>query len=99
MAGPRQLPSPEAFNLRRQELQQRAAALRVTARTRRTQLDEGLRDAIQVVRTTLIDLVQATAQKYDANVVIQKSDLVWADKRMEFTDEVDRKSTRLNSSH
>ena len=88
MAEQRQLLSAEAFNQRRQELQDRAASLQITARTRRTQLDQGLRDAIQVVRATLIDLVQATAQKHGANVVIQKSDLVWADARMEFTDEV-----------
>ncbi len=88
MAEQRQLLSPEAFNQRRQELQKRAAALQVTARTRRTQLDQSLRNAIQVVRTTLIELVQATAEKYGANVVIQKADLVWADTRMEFTDEV-----------
>ncbi|MFN4088439.1 MAG: OmpH family outer membrane protein [Alphaproteobacteria bacterium] len=88
MAEQRQVLSSEAFNQRRQQLQERAAALQLTARTRRTQLDQGLRNAIQIVRETLIELVQATAQKHGANVVIQKSDLVWADARMEFTDEV-----------
>lgn len=88
MAEQRKLQTAEAFDQARRDLQERAAALQVTARTRRTQLDQGLRNAIQVVRTRLIALVQATAEKYGANVVIQKSDLVWADKRMEFTDEV-----------
>ena len=88
MAEQRKLQTAEAFDQARRDLQERAAALQVTARTRRTQLDQALRNAIQIVRTTLIELVQATAQKYGANVVIQKSDLVWADKRMEFTDEV-----------
>jgi len=88
MAEQRKLQTAEAFDQARRDLQERAAALQVTARTRRTQLDQALRNAIQVVRTTLIQLVEATAQKYGANVVIQKSDLVWADKRMEFTDEV-----------
>lgn len=88
MGEQRKLQSAEAFDQRRRELQERAAALQVTARTRRTQLDQALRNAIQVVREQLIELVQTTAQKHGANVVIQKSDLVWADQRMEYTDEV-----------
>ncbi|SRR5690606_12890823 len=88
MAQQRQVLSPEAFNQRRQELQQRASALQVKARTRRTQLDQALRDAVQVVRNRLLKIVETVAQRHGANVVVQKSDLVYADDRMEFTDEV-----------
>lgn len=88
MAQQRQVLSPEAFNQRRQDLQQRASALQVKARTRRTQLDQALRDAVQVVRNRLLKIVEAVAQRHGANVVVQKSDLVYADDRMEFTDEV-----------
>ena len=84
----RQLLSPEAFNQRRQDLQQKAAALQVKARTRRSQLDGALRNAMQTVRGTLVQIVQNIAQRHGANIVVQKSDLVFADQRMEFTDEV-----------
>lgn len=88
MAQQRQVLSPEAFNQRRQDLQQRAAALQVKARTRRSQLDQALRDAVQEVRARLLKIVEAVAQRHGANIVVQKSDLVYADSRTEFTDEV-----------
>lgn len=88
IAQQRQLLSPEAFNQRRQDLQQKAAALQTKARTRRSQLDAALRNAMQTVRGTLVRIVQNIAQRNGANIVVQKSDLVFADQRMEFTDEV-----------
>lgn len=88
MAQQRQLLSPEAFNQKQQDLRQRAAALQTKARQRRSQLDQALRNAMQTVRGTLVRIVQGIAQRNGANIVVQKSDLVFADQRMEFTDEV-----------
>ena len=84
----RQVLSPEAFNQRRQELQQRAAALQAKTRTRRSQMDQALRTAFQQVRNRVIRLAQASAQRRGANMVIQKSDLVYFDPSMEVTDEI-----------
>src|SRR5690606_34478055 len=62
IAQQRQLLSAEAFNQRRQDLQQKAAALQVKARTRRSQLDQALRNAMQTVRATLVRIVENVAR-------------------------------------
>ncbi|HEX2280772.1 MAG TPA: OmpH family outer membrane protein [Thermomicrobiales bacterium] len=88
MAQQRQVLSPEAFNQRRQDLQNRVNTLQQKTRARRQQLDGALRNAMTTVRNTLVRIVQGIAQRNGANLVLQKSDLVFADQRMEFTDEV-----------
>jgi Skp family chaperone for outer membrane proteins len=88
MSQQRQVLSPEAFEQRRRDLQQRAAALQAKARTRRSQLDQALRTAVTTVRTRVIRLAQGSAQRRGANIVMQKSDLVYFDPSMEVTDEI-----------
>ena len=88
MAQQRQVLSPEAFNQKRQDLQNRVNSLQQKTRARRQQLDGALRNAMTTVRNTLVRIVQGIAQRNGANLVVQKSDLVYADQRMEFTDEV-----------
>ena len=88
MTQQRQVLSPEAFEQRRRDLQQRAAALQAKARTRRSQLDQALRTAVTTVRTRVIRLAQGAAQRRGANMVMQKSDLVYFDPSMEITEEI-----------
>ena len=88
MAQQRQVLSTEAFNQKRQDLQNRVNSLQQKTRARRQQLDGALRNAMTTVRNTLVRIVQGIAQRNGANLVVQKSDLVYADQRMEFTDEV-----------
>lgn len=84
----RQLLTPEALQQKREDLQKRASALQATARDRRLQLDEAMRDAVGIVRDKLVEIVADISKRHGANVVMQKSDLVWADTKMEYTDEL-----------
>jgi outer membrane protein len=88
MAQQRQVLSADAFNQKRQDLQNRVNSLQQKTRARRQQLDGALRNAMSTVRGTLVKIVQNLAQTNGANIVVQKSDLVYADPRMEFTDPV-----------
>jgi len=84
----RQLLTPEAMQQKRDDLQKRASVLQATARDRRMQLDEAMRDAVRIVRDKLVEIVADMGKRHGANVVMQKSDLVWADSKMEYTDEL-----------
>ena len=87
--------SADAYSEREQQLRQRFIVEERHVETRRKILEQSFTDAMNVVRDNLVTIVQAAAQEKDANLVIVKQQVLWADKTLDITDEV---LARLNKT-
>jgi len=84
----RGLLSKEAYKAKAQELRGKLAELRSTVQRQRVVLDRARSEAVRQVRLKLLDVARGLAREHGANIVIQKSALVWADEdTMELTEE------------
>ncbi len=78
----------EAYNEREQQLRQKFIAVERHVDMRRKLLDQGFTDAMNVVRDQLLALVQTIAHEKNANLVLVKQQILWADSTLDVTDEV-----------
>lgn len=90
--------TPEAFNERRRELQQRAAEVQREAQTRRRQLDQAAREAMRQVEAVLMEVVDELMAENGINIVLPKSQGVRTVPEMEITQRVlERVNERVTS--
>ncbi len=80
--------SPEAFNQRRQQFEQRVAEVQRTVQARRRQLEGAMQNSMTQVNTAVVQSVQDIATARGATLVLPKSQIILVDKSMEVTDEV-----------
>jgi Skp family chaperone for outer membrane proteins len=80
--------SPEAFNQRRQQFEQRVAEVQRTVQARRRQLEGAMQTSMSQVNTAVVQSVQDIATARGATLVLPKSQIILVDKAMEVTDEV-----------
>ncbi|MCK6453822.1 MAG: OmpH family outer membrane protein [Alphaproteobacteria bacterium] len=80
--------SPEAFNQRRQQFEQRVAEVQRTVQARRRQLEGAMQSSMTQVNTAVVQSVQDIATARGATLVLPKSQIILVDKSMEVTDEV-----------
>ncbi len=84
----RGLLSKEAYKAKAQELRGKLAELRSTVQRQRVMLDRARSEAVRQVQLQLLHVARDLARERGANIVIQKSALVWADEEtMEFTED------------
>ena len=86
--------SAEAFEKKRQELDQQAATLRRDVQTKRQQLDRMFQTSMNTVRTTLLQVIDEIANERKATLVLTKSQVLLAAKEYEITEEA---LNRLNA--
>ncbi len=80
--------APDAYQERAQKLREKVASLQRGVQRRSTLLDRARAEAMRSVQRRLFEVVRELARKLGANLVVQKSALVWADEEaMEFTDD------------
>ena len=92
LADQRSVLAPDAYDRKLKDLRERLTALQEEARKRGVALDRARAEAVLRVRQSLFEVVRDLAKKQGANIVIQKSALVWADEEgMERTEEVLRR--------
>jgi outer membrane protein len=80
--------SPEAFNQRRQQFEQRVAEVQRTVQARRRQLEGAMQTSMTQVNAAVVQAVQDIATARGATLVLPKSQIILVDKAMEITDEV-----------
>lgn len=80
--------SPDAFNQRRQQFEQRVADVQRQVQSRRRQLETAFQNSMSEVNKAVVDAVQEVAVEHGANLVLPKTYIVMVDKAMELTDEV-----------
>ena len=92
LADQRSVLAPDVYDRKLKDLRERLTALQEEARKRGVALDRARSEAVLRVRQSLFKVVRDLAKKQGANIVIQKSALVWADEEgMERTEEVLRR--------
>lgn len=92
LADQRSVLAPDAYEKKLRDLRERLAALKEEARKRGLALDRARSEAVLRVRQVLFEVVRDLAKERGANIVVQKSALVWADEEgMERTDEALRR--------
>ena len=92
LADQRSVLAPDVYDRKLKDLRERLAALKEEARKRGGALDRAHSEAMLRVRQSLFEVVRDLAKEQGANIVIQKSALVWADEEgMERTEEALRR--------
>ncbi|MGQ0674934.1 MAG: OmpH family outer membrane protein [Rhodospirillales bacterium] len=80
--------SPEAFNQRRLQFEQRVSEVQRQVQARRRQLESAMATSMTEVNRAVVDAVQEVATAHGANLVLPKSQIILVDKAMEVTEEV-----------
>ena len=92
LADQRSVLAPDAYDRKLKDLREKLVALKEEARKRGVALDRARSEAELRVRQSLFAVVRDLAKEQGANIVIQKSALVWADEEgMERTEEALRR--------
>jgi len=86
--------SGDAYADREQQYRQRLLSVERDVQARRRVLDQALNDSMGVVRSTLLEVVNAVAHEHGANLVLNKQQVLWTDISIDMTNEV---LTRLNT--
>lgn len=90
--------SPEAFQQRRQQFEQRVAEIQRAVQARKRQLDEGYAQSMEQVRVALVEIVADIAKERQATAVLSKSAIVLAEKNIDISeDALNRLNQRLTS--
>ena len=79
--------SAEAFEKKRQELDQQAGTLRRDVQTKRQQLDRMFQTSMNTVRTNLLQVIDEIANERKATLVLTKSQVLLAAKEYDITEE------------
>ncbi|HET8729153.1 MAG TPA: OmpH family outer membrane protein [Alphaproteobacteria bacterium] len=85
--------SDEDFLQRRRQFEGRVTEAQRTAQVRRAALDQAFEAAMDEVRSTLLEVIAEIAREEDANLVLSRSQVVLADRELDFTAEA---QNRLN---
>jgi Skp family chaperone for outer membrane proteins len=78
----------QAYSDREQQLRQRFSTVETHVQSRRKVLDQSFTDAMNAVRSALLDVVDKVAHERGANIVIVKQQALWTDMPLDITDEV-----------
>ena len=78
----------QAYADREQQLRQRFAAVEAHVQARRRVLDQSYTDAMNTVRSALLDIVGSVARERGANLAVVKQQALWTDQPLDITDEV-----------
>lgn len=81
------LPAPDYAD-REQQLRQRFATVETHVQSRRKLLDQSYTDAMNTVRTALLEVVGKVAREHGANLAVVKQQALWTDQPLDITDEV-----------
>ena len=79
--------SSEQFVQRRREFERRVTVAQREAQARRAALDRALEQAMDEIRNQLVEVVAEIADEQQANVVLNRSQIVLFDQSLEFSDE------------
>lgn len=85
--------SADVYADHEQQLRQRFLTVEREVQAKRKALDQAFGDSMNVVRKSLLEIVDSTAREHGANLVIIKEQTMWNDKALDVTDEV---LTKLN---
>lgn len=75
----------EEFLRRRREFEQRVTEAQRQAQYRRAELDRALDDAMDNIQSSLLDVIAGIAKREQANVVLNRSNVVLVDQALDFT--------------
>ena len=77
----------EEFLRRRREFEQQVTEAQRQAQYRRAELDQALDDAMDRIQSSLLDVIAEIAERQQANVVLNRSNVVMVDQGLDFTDD------------
>jgi outer membrane protein len=80
--------SEEAYGVREQQLRQQFLTVEREVQARRRALDQAFNDAMGVVRTNLLAVVESLARSRGITLVLQKQQAMWHDHALDVTGEV-----------
>lgn len=83
--------SPEVFNTRSQEYQQRYGALDRDVQTKRQEMQQSYSDAMTKVENVALQIVADVAKERKANMVVAKAALLYMDDGLDVTAEVTKR--------
>ena len=86
--------SPEDYEKKRQDLEQKAATLRRDVQAKRQQLDRMFQTSMNTIRTTLLQIIDEIAAERKATLVLSKNQILLAAKEYDITEEAMK---RLNA--
>ncbi len=86
--------SPEDFEKKRLDLEQKAATLRRDVQAKRQQLDRMFQTSMNTIRTTLLQVIDEIAAERKATLVLSKNQVLLAAKEFDVTEEAMK---RLNA--
>jgi Skp family chaperone for outer membrane proteins len=84
----RSLLTPEAFAEKRREFEQEVAEVQRLVQERRRALDNASAQALDEVKTALIEVVTSIAEERGFNLVLPSSEVLFFSRRIDVTDEV-----------
>ena len=79
--------SPDAFNQRARDWQERAAAAQQQVQVRKRQLDEAFNEAMLKVREVLLQVTKELASEVGANIVLPRSEIVFVEDKLDVSKE------------
>jgi len=79
--------SAEAFAQKQQEFRQRMITMQRAVQTRRRQLEQAISMAMRQINTKLLEIVRNTATGKSVNLVVPRSQLLYAEGVLDITDE------------
>ena len=77
----------EEFLRRRREFEQQVTEAQRQAQYRRAELDQALDGAMDRIQSSLLDIIAEIAEQQQANVVLNRSNVVMVDQGLDFTDD------------
>ena len=77
----------EEFLRRRREFELQVTEAQRQAQYRRAELDRALDDAMNQIRSSLLDVIASIAERQRANVVLDRANVVMLDQELDFTDQ------------
>ena len=80
--------SPKEFKIRQQDFRNQVLAAQKRGQDRKRQLDRALKHARGHIQKTIIPLVQAMTNEYGYSLVVDKSQVLFASRMLEITDEI-----------
>ena len=84
----RSLLTPEAFAEKRREFEQEVAEVQRLVQERRRALDSASAEALDEVKSALIEVVTSIAEERGFNLVLPSSEVLFFSRRIDLTDEV-----------
>lgn len=77
----------EEFLRRRREFEQQVTEAQRQAQYRRAELDQALDGAMDRIQSSLLDVIAEIAEQQQANVVLNRTNVVMVDQDLDFTDD------------